>query len=294
MKTLQDLLQYITQELLLVYGREEAKAIAWLLVEHEFNWSRTQISLRKQETVAPETWEKFTGYLQRLQNHEPWQYLTGQAYFYDLELQVSPAVLIPRPETEELVQLIIQENKSTPNLEILDVGTGSGCIALALSKNLPLAQVYGLDISGAALAVAYRNAQKYEQSIQWLHHNIFATALPLPVQSLHIIVSNPPYVLESEKALMRRNVLDFEPHLALFVPDSDALLYYQQIAAVAQQLLKPGGSIYLEINEQYAAAVTELLRQQRFNTIQVHPDLFGKDRFVSATQGGSNEGKSSP
>jgi release factor glutamine methyltransferase len=288
LKNLQNLLDYITRELASVYSPEEAGAIARMLVEHELGWSRTQVSLRKKELIQPEIWQKFTTYLSRLQNQEPVQYITRQAYFYDLELHVSPAVLIPRPETEELVQLIIRENQTTPNLAILDVGTGSGSIALALSKNLNLAQVYGLDISGAALAVAYRNAQKYELSIQWLHHNIFADVLPLPQQSLDIIVSNPPYVLESEKALMRRNVLNFEPHLALFVPDTNALLYYQQIARVAQLMLKPSGKIYFEINEQYAAAVTELLQQHYFEKIQVHPDLFGKDRFVAATYAGIN------
>ncbi|RDC62731.1 peptide chain release factor N(5)-glutamine methyltransferase [Adhaeribacter pallidiroseus] len=286
MKNLQNLLDYITRELARVYGPEEASAIARMLVEHELGWNRTQISLRKKELIQPEIWQKFTAYLSRLQNQEPVQYITRQAYFYELELEVSPAVLIPRPETEVLVQRIIRDNQANLNLQILDIGTGSGCIALALSKNLKLAQVYGLDVSGAALAVAYRNAQKLELSMQWLHHDIFAPNLPLPKQSLDLIVSNPPYVLESEKSFMRRNVLDFEPHLALFVPDAEALRYYQQIAEVAQQLLKPAGKIYFEVNEQFATAVTNLLQQHHFTSVQPLKDLFGKDRFVTGTYAG--------
>lgn len=282
MKNLQTLLQFITQELTAVYGSEEANSLAWLLIEHELGYTRTQISLRKSEPVAPEIWQKMSEYLVRLLNQEPLQYITGQAYFYDLELHVNPAVLIPRPETEELVQQIIQENQSQPNLQILDVGTGSGCIALALSKNQPSAQVYGLDISEAALQVARQNGQKYNLPVQWLLHDIFAESLPLPPEILNIVVSNPPYVLESEKELMRRNVLDFEPHLALFVPDQDALRYYRRIAEVAQQLLKPGGKLYFEINEQFGAATTELLKKLNYTHPQTHSDLFGKDRFVSA------------
>ncbi|PSR55397.1 peptide chain release factor N(5)-glutamine methyltransferase [Adhaeribacter arboris] len=282
MKNLQNLLDYLTQELNLIYDLSEANSIAWLLVEHELGWNRTQISLRKQEPISPEIWQKFTPYLQRLQNHEPLQYITGYAHFYDLELRVTPDVLIPRPETEELVQLTIQENKSLPDLQILDVGTGSGCIAIALSKNLPQATVYGLDVSEPALAVARGNAEQYQLPIHWLQHDIFTSPLPLPPQSLHVLVSNPPYVLESEKNLMRRNVLDFEPPLALFVPDTDALIYYQRIAEVAQQLLLPAGKLYFEINEKYATALETLLQEYHFQNIRTHTDLFGKDRFVSA------------
>ncbi len=288
MKNLQDLLQHLTQELTLVYDLTEANSIAWLLVEHELGWNRTQISLRKQEPIRPEIWQKFTPYLLRLQNHEPLQYITGRAYFYDLELQVTPDVLIPRPETEELVQLIIQENKGLPKLQILDVGTGSGCIAIALNKNLPQATVYGMDVSEPALAVARHNAELHHQPINWLQHDIFKSSLPLPPQSLHVLVSNPPYVLESEKDQMRRNVLDFEPHLALFVPDTDALIYYQRIAEVAKQLLLPGGKLYFEINEKYAAALEKLLQEYHFQNIRTHTDLFGKDRFVSAQYSGIN------
>ena len=284
MKALQDLLLYLTQSLASIYSSEEAAGIARQLVEHELGWNSLQISLRKAEMISPESWQKFETYLQRLLRHEPLQYVTGVAYFYDLELEVNPAVLIPRPETEELVHLIIQENKNIVHPHILDIGTGSGCIAIALRKNIPQATVYGLDISAAALAVAQRNAAQYNQTIRWLEQDIFTDPLPLPAQSLDIVVSNPPYVLESEKALMRRNVLDFEPPLALFVPTTDALLYYQRIAQIAQQLLKPAGRLYLEINEQYAAALTPLLATYSFQNIRVRQDLFGKDRFITATR----------
>lgn len=284
MKTLQDLLLYLTQSLASIYSSEEAASIARQLVEHELGWNRLQISLRKPELISPESRQKFEEYLRRLLRHEPLQYVTGVAHFYDLKLEVNSAVLIPRPETEELVHLIIQENTTIARPHILDIGSGSGCIAIALRKNIPQATVYGLDISAAALAVARRNAVQHGLTIRWLEQNIFADSLPLPAQSLDLLVSNPPYVLESEKALMRRNVLDFEPHLALFVPTTDALLYYQRIARVAQQLLKPAGRLYLEINEQYAAALTQLLTTYSFQNIRVRQDLFGKDRFITATR----------
>ena len=287
MENLQSLLHHIKTELQPIYGPEEANSIGWLLVEHEFGWNRTQISLRKQEPVGPDTWHKFMLYLQRLQNHEPLQYVTGQAYFYDLKFQVNPSVLIPRPETEELVHRIIKENKAEPVLRMLDIGTGSGCIAITLNKYLPQATVLGLDISEAALEVARINAACNEQPVQWLHHDIFTDPLPLPDHSLDIVVSNPPYVLESEKLLMRRNVLDYEPHLALFVPDSDALRYYSRIAKVGQHLLKPKGKLYFEINEQYADAIKIMLQENSFDSIQSIKDLFGKDRFVSAVYSGS-------
>lgn len=286
MKNLHDLLRYLQDNLEPIYGPEEANSLAWQLAEYELGWNRLQISLRKHAAIRPETWQKFGVYLNRLIRHEPLQYITGVAHFYNLELHVNPAVLIPRPETEELVQWIIQANKYTLNPCILDVGTGSGCIPIALGLNLPQATVYGLDISELALAVAWQNARKYQQPVQWLQHDVFVDPLPLRPRSLDILVSNPPYVLESEKVFMRRNVLDFEPHLALFVPDADALLYYKRIAEVARQLLKPAGRLYFEINEQYAAALTVLLQQYYFQNIQTRKDLFGKDRFVAAVFGG--------
>ncbi|QNF35399.1 peptide chain release factor N(5)-glutamine methyltransferase [Adhaeribacter swui] len=280
MKNLQDLLHYLAQELSPVYDLTEANSLAWLMVEHELGYTRTQISLRKQELIRPDVWQKFTPYLQRLLNHEPWQYITGYTYFYDLKLEVSPEVLIPRPETEELVQLIIQENKALPALQILDIGTGSGCIAIALNKNLPQATVSGLDVSESALGIARRNAERLQQPVRWVQHDIFKLPLPFAPGSLDVIVSNPPYVQESEKNLMRKNVLDFEPHLALFVPDEDALKYYRQITKVAEQLLKPGGKLYFEINEQLAAGTEKLLQELKFTQVHTHPDLFGKDRFT--------------
>ncbi len=283
MKNLHDLLLYLRDNLASIYGPEEANSVAGQLIEHELGWSRLQISLRKHEVIGPEIWQKFAGYLNRLLQHEPLQYITGVAHFYDLELLVNPAVLIPRPETEELVQLIIQEHKYTPHPTIVDAGTGSGCIPIALSLNLPQATVYGLDISEAALAVAQANGRKYQQSICWLPHDIFKDPWPLPPQSVDIVVSNPPYVLESEKTQMRRNVLDFEPHLALFVPDTDALLYYKRLIRVAQQLLKPGGRLYFEINEQYGPFLAEMLINQNFTAVRVLPDLSGKDRMIVAT-----------
>jgi release factor glutamine methyltransferase len=191
-------------------------------------------------------------------------------------------VLIPRPETEELVNLIIRENQYRKGLHIMDIGTGSGCIPVALAKNLSTEKVYGVDISEEALKIAAQNAEKYKMTIEWLQADILTDALPIAPTSLDILVSNPPYVLENEKELMRPNVLQYEPHLALFVPDTDALRFYKCIADVALELLKPGGSLYFEINEQFAAETMQMLQQKGFQKTAIISDIFDKERFVKA------------
>jgi release factor glutamine methyltransferase len=192
--------------------------------------------------------------LTRLLAHEPVQYVLGIAYFADMELEVTPATLIPRPETEELVHVIKQEQAAKPNLRVLDVGTGSGCLALALARLMPTAQVLAVDISAEALAVARRNADQFAPKVTFQQVDILA-AMPADIApgTLDILVSNPPYVRESERSEMRENVLAWEPATALFVPDEDPLLFYRRLAELGRALLKDGGAIYLEINEALGA-----------------------------------------
>ena len=282
MKKTQELVNHIRTAIAGIYEEPEASAIAFAVAGHVLHLGRLELSMQRHDLVAHEAEEKTDKIIQRLLKHEPLQYVLGVAYFLDLELKVSPAVLIPRPETEELVGLIIKENQHRSELHILDIGTGSGCIAISLAEVLSCASVYGLDVSEKALEIAHENALKYSQLVQWINADIFSDKILLKASSLDIIVSNPPYVLENEKPKMRRNVLDHEPHLALFVPDNDALLYYTRIAEVGRKWLKPGGKLYFEINEQFADPLLEMLQDQRYQSLSISRDLFGKDRFVSA------------
>lgn len=265
-----------------VYDEPEASAIAFALAGHVLNLSRMELSMQRHDIISHEAELKTDKYIERLLNHEPLQYILGTAHFYGLDLAVNPAVLIPRPETEELVSLIIKENQYAKQLHILDVGTGSGCIAITLGEVLDTAKIFGIDVSEKALEVAHRNSLRYGQIIEWLQADIFEDKIKIPLHSLDIVVSNPPYVLENEKQEMRRNVLDHEPHLALFVPDNDPLLYYKRIAEVAKKLLKPGGKLYFEINEQFADELVQMLQKQNYSEITASKDIFDKDRFVSA------------
>lgn len=281
-KNIQGLIEHIGSSVADIYEAHEAKAIAMLVAEQVLQRSRLQLSVDRRQPVSEEQWQAAAAIIGRLQQHEPLQYVLGCVHFYGLELEVGPGVLIPRPETEELVDLIVRDHARGQQLQILDVCTGSGCIAIALSAHLPAEKVYALDISEPALAIARTNALKYGQPISWLRQDILGQNLDLLPASLDIMVSNPPYVLEQEKTFMRKNVLTFEPHLALFVPDNNALLFYKRISELALKHLKPGGRLYFEINEQQAAPLVELMQAMGFGLVEVLQDLFGKDRFIRA------------
>lgn len=255
-----------------------------MVLEHMLHKDRLQLSLAQQELVAPEQEAQAAQIITRLQAQEPVQYVLGTAHFYGLDLDVDERVLIPRPETEELVYLALKEHEGRGNLHVLDICTGSGCIPLALAANLHQAKVYGLEVSEGALEVARANAAKYNLPVTWLHADIFEPVSGINPNSLDIITSNPPYVLEEEKLQMRENVLQYEPHLALFVPDQDPLKYYRRISEVAFELLRQGGKLYFEINERYGQEVKEMLLAARFTQAQVVSDLFGKDRMVRAVR----------
>ncbi|WP_347159996.1 peptide chain release factor N(5)-glutamine methyltransferase [Pontibacter chitinilyticus] len=276
--------QSIRQRIAAAYPEPEAGAIAQLLLEHVLQLSRVQLSLRQQEPVTSEQEAQLEQAVARLQRQEPVQYVLGVAHFYGLDLLVDERVLIPRPETEELVDLVLREHRSRAGLQVLDICTGSGCIPLALAANLQHPIVYGLEVSEEALQVAQVNATKYNLPVTWLQQDIFEPLQSIAAGSLDIVTSNPPYVLETEKQQMRPNVLAYEPHLALFVPDADALKYYRRIATVALSLLKNQGKLYFEINEQYGEEVCALLLQAGFAAATIVKDMFGKDRMVRAVR----------
>ncbi|WP_460609547.1 peptide chain release factor N(5)-glutamine methyltransferase [Hymenobacter terrigena] len=268
-----------------IYPQPEAQAIAALVVEHLLQLDALARMMQAQQPVAEGAAAALEPLLTRLLAHEPVQYVLGTAHFADMELEVTPATLIPRPETEELVYLIKQEQAARAGLRVLDVGTGSGCLALALARLLPAAEVLAVDISTEALAVAQRNAARFAPQVAFEQVDIL-NSLPKGIapRSLDVLVSNPPYVRESERPEMRANVLVWEPATALFVPDADPLLFYRRLAEVGRELLRAGGSIYLEINEALGAETAALLVPDDFEDVRVLPDMFGKARVVRGTR----------
>jgi release factor glutamine methyltransferase len=267
------------------YPAPEAQAVAALVAEHLLGLSPLQRRMQAAAPVPAPVLAQLPAVQARLLAHEPVQYVLGTAHFAGLELEVTPATLIPRPETEELVQLIARAHAGRPGLRVLDVGTGSGCLAIVLARELTQPQVLAVDISVEALAVAGRNAARYAPAVQLARVDILA-GLPGGVApaSLDILVSNPPYVRESERALMRENVLAWEPATALFVPDNDPLLFYRRLAAVGRQLLRPGGSCWLEINEALGAETAALFDEATFEPAVVLVDFLGRPRFVQAVR----------
>lgn len=257
---------------------ESASQQAYWLLEGLLGISLMDVVMDKAIVVNAEKEAQLQQAVQRLLRHEPLQYVLGSTNFYGYDFLVTPAVLIPRPETEELVQRILERHKKQGGLQLLDVCTGSGCIALTLAKELPQARVWATDISPEALAVAEDNRQRLGVAASLLQSD--ALQQPFPAAGLDVVVSNPPYVLEQEAARMQPNVLEWEPHLALFVPDNDALLFYKAIAREAIQKLKPGGWLYFEINEAWGAQVAALMQELGFQQVQLIEDMQGKQRMA--------------
>lgn len=273
-----ELISFLKEKLSQVYDTQEAENLAFLVAEDFYSVSKSDYILDNPLSNKLD-FSRFDSIVERLLNNEPIQHIKGEIEFYDLNFKVSKDVLIPRPETEELVQLIIQENKYQQNLSIIDYCTGSGCIAICLDKNLN-ATTTAYDISLAALSIANEN-----NAINATKVNFKETDLLNDVpheEGVDIIVSNPPYVLESEKDLMSQNVLDFDPHLALFVDDEEALIFYDRISNIAFKQLKSGGQLYFEINEQFGEATKELILSKGFSCANVIKDFQGKDRMIKA------------
>ena len=283
--TTQQLAASLATALQAAYPAQEAQAVAALVVEHLLGLSPLQRRMQAAAPVPATVLARLPAVQARLLAHEPVQYVLGTAHFAGLELEVTSATLIPRPETEELVQLIGRAHAGQRGLRLLDVGTGSGCLAIALALELLDSQVLAVDISGDALAVARRNAARYAPAVRFGQVDILqATPAGLGPASLDILVSNPPYVRESERPLMRDNVLAWEPATALFVPDNDPLLFYRRLAVVGRQLLRPGGSIWLEINEALGAETAALFGNDAWEQGEALADFLGRVRFVRAVR----------
>ena len=285
--TTRALTDHLAAALSAIYPTPEAAAIAALLVEHLLHLDPLQRRMQAAAPVPPAAAAQAAAWLPRLLAHEPVQYVLGRAHFAGLELEVSPATLIPRPETEELLRLVLREVPAGPGGRLLDVGTGSGALACGLAQARPDAAVWAVDVSAGALAVAQRNAARYGLRVQFEELDILQ-ALPAGIapHSLTALVSNPPYVRASERAQMRPNVLAWEPALALFVPDDDPLLFYRRLGEIGRVLLQPGGGLYLEINEALADETRMLLVGQGYAGVGSTADMFGKDRLVRATAPG--------
>ena len=280
--TLKELKTQFSKELSGVYPSEEVQSFFTLLSEFILNYTRLDNVLKASEIISEENQQQFLEAIRRLKQFEPIQYIIGATEFYGLPFKVTPATLIPRPETEELVQWILEEylaESQNQSLHFLDIGTGSGCIAIALAKNLPSIKISALDISKPALQVAQENAQNNQAAVTFFELDILkASALP---ETYNLIVSNPPYVRELEKKMMQPNVLSFEPESALFVSNVDPLLFYRKIAELAKQHLTPNGLLFFEINEYLGKELIELLLSIGFSEITVKKDIFNKDRMLS-------------
>jgi release factor glutamine methyltransferase len=274
-----DVIRYFRQELQGIYESGEIETFISFCFEAYLNYSKKELFLKANEYISESELLKFSFAVKKLKQQQPIQYILGKADFYQLQFTVNEHVLIPRPETEELVDLIIRENKHKQELTILDIGTGSGCIAITLKKKLPRSTVYALDISEEALKVAHKNAANHQVDISFFQKNILEDNV-LPVPSLDCIVSNPPYVCYSEKEKMQRNVLDNEPHLALFVPDEDPLLFYKRISDFSKRNLKSGGRLYFEINASYGLETSEVLKERGFKNVMMINDLNNKNRIL--------------
>jgi release factor glutamine methyltransferase len=265
------------------YDENEAESFFYLILEEKQNLKRVDLALQPDLEFSDLEIKVWDVILEELKKETPIQYLLGTTHFYGLEFEVNESVLIPRPETEELVEWIIESQKSgagSESLKILDIGTGSGCIAISLAKNLPDAHVFAIDISENALATAKKNAIKNDVNVTFIQKNILET-LDLE-QQFDIIVSNPPYVRNLEKHEIKKNVLDNEPHLALFVDDNDALVFYSKIAELSQKNLRQNGQLFFEINQYLGKETQELVQSLGFKNTELRQDIYGNDRMLRA------------
>jgi release factor glutamine methyltransferase len=279
---LKSLQNFFQNGLIGYYPKEEINAFFYRICEQHLNYKRIDVSLKSETLITPETFEYFESLISRLLTYEPIQYILGTTSFFGLEFKVDTNVLIPRPETEELVAWILKQADSSQPLKILDIGTGSGCIAVSLAKHFPNADVYALDVSPAALEMAQYNAQQNGVQLNGIQANVLEwenTEL-----QFDIIVSNPPYVRESEKERMAPNVLEHEPHLALFVENNNPLVFYQAIVALSKQALKKQGLLYFEINEYLGQETKALFSSDDFENVQLKTDIFGKNRMMRASK----------
>ena len=316
--TLKELKNHFQTELQSIYDKDEIDSFFFMVTEYFYNFKRIDVSLNPNFEIN--NFSKWETIIANLKAEKPIQYILGEAWFYGLKFKVNENTLIPRPETEELVEWIsdslnfkvksqkvkIESKKSkvesqklretnfqlpTSNFQLLDIGTGTGCIPISVKKNIPEAEVFAIDISEKTLKIAQENAQINQTEINFLQADILKTndLLSLRAESrslskFDIIVSNPPYVRNLEKQEIKKNVLDYEPHLALFVEDNDALLFYKKIAELAQKSLKPDGLLFFEINQYFGKETVEMLENLGFKNIELRKDLKGNDRMIRCTK----------
>jgi release factor glutamine methyltransferase len=294
-----DIVRFFREELQHLYENGEIETFISYCFEAFVGMKRAAISINANTTVSESELLKFNFAVKDLKRHKPIQYILGEADFYGMKFYVNEHVLIPRPETEELVQLIESEAgsrkpetgnselgvQSLERLSILDIGTGSGCIAIALKKQIEDVDVYAIDVSQDALEVAMKNAQKNTAGVKFYKHDILDDIASFPVSDVQfdIIVSNPPYIALSEKEQMDKNVTAYEPHIALFVDDNDPLLFYRAIADFSLRHLKKSGKIYFEINQKLGSETRKLLEDKGYSNVQVLSDLNTNHRIVTAT-----------
>ncbi|WP_035670549.1 peptide chain release factor N(5)-glutamine methyltransferase [Flavobacterium sp. 83] len=266
-----------------IYDPGEAESFFYLILEEKKQLKRIDLALHLDLVFSDEEILIWNSILEQLLKEIPVQYLLGKTSFYGLDFEVNENVLIPRPETEELVEWVLSNNliiQKSKNLKILDIGTGSGCIAISLAKNLQNAQVFAIDVSEKALVTAQKNAKINAVKVTFINQNILETEDLR--QQFDIIVSNPPYVRNLEKEEIKKNVLDNEPHMALFVEDNDALIFYKKIAELAQKNLSEDGQLYFEINQYLGKEMIDLLEKMNFKNIELRKDIYGNDRMMKA------------
>lgn len=279
--TIQAIRENIKKELAGLYPEREIESITGLLCRHRLALKRHEIGIRKHEILMPPDIEWFSHAISQLKKQTPVQHITGETEFFKLSLKVGPEAMIPRPETEELVQWILDDHTGEW-CRILDVGTGTGCIALALASNLLDADIVATDISPRALDLARENARRLGLTVEFVLNDIRKEDLPAESSIPDLIVSNPPYIPMAEREYLDANVRDFEPPLSLFVSDEDPLLYYRHIAGLGKKVLRPGGMLYLEIHEKSGRQMKNLLQKSGFENIVLRKDINGKDRMISA------------
>lgn len=268
-----------TESLSPIYDSDEIESFFFLILEQEHQLKRVDLALNPNLELTENELQKWATYLQELQKQKPIQYLLGKTQFFGLEFFVNEHTLIPRPETEELVSWIINDNQHQQGLNILDIGTGSGCIAISLDKNLK-AETFAFDVSYDALQVAQKNADHNQAFVHLVEFDILNDVWE--GDPFDIIVSNPPYVRELEKEEIKPNVLEYEPHLALFVSDENPLLFYEKIADFAKEHLSENGKLYFEINQYLGKETSEMLKNKGFKKVILKKDIYGNDRMILA------------
>jgi release factor glutamine methyltransferase len=267
-----------------IYEQNEANNIAELLIESITKLPRSERIIKRDDALSNAQKNLLQSSIFRLQKHEPIQYIINEAWFAGMRFYVDKNVLIPRPETEELVEWVVEEYRmQNAEFRMIDVGTGSGCIAITLKNKLPVAAVWACDISDQALNIARINADALHATIDFVPLNFLDPGQRKQLPGIDVIVSNPPYVLQNEREEMKKNVVEYEPSTALFVTDDDPLIFYKAIAEFGREKLNRGGSIYVEIHEDLGETIKDLFLSEGYQTIQLKKDLQQKDRMIKAT-----------